>query len=142
MIQTRPTDKKGIARLKKLNKAERDVIYHILGDLAINGDPHELILHRATFNRLIRCFKHINCPPISEGHEITTFVDPNDAEFMIEEEDEQIIREVEKLGRDEKIIKEITEITECDHEWGIDGQHSNEYCKKCYINKPDTIIDW
>lgn len=24
----------------------------------------------------------------------------------------------------------------CDHVWGIDGQHSNEYCKKCFIAKP------
>jgi len=23
----------------------------------------------------------------------------------------------------------------CDHEWGIDGAHSNTYCKKCFINK-------
>ena len=26
--------------------------------------------------------------------------------------------------------------TECKHEWGIDGVHSNEYCKKCFISKP------
>jgi len=25
----------------------------------------------------------------------------------------------------------------CEHEWGIDGIHSNEYCKKCFITKPD-----
>jgi hypothetical protein len=23
----------------------------------------------------------------------------------------------------------------CDHEWGTDGCHSNEYCKKCFISK-------
>lgn len=23
-----------------------------------------------------------------------------------------------------------------EHEWGIDGVHSNEYCKKCFISKP------
>lgn len=22
------------------------------------------------------------------------------------------------------------------HEWGIDGAHSNEYCKKCFRDKP------
>lgn len=22
------------------------------------------------------------------------------------------------------------------HEWGIDGVHSNEYCKKCFMSKP------
>ena len=22
------------------------------------------------------------------------------------------------------------------HEWGIDGMHSNEYCKKCFISRP------
>lgn len=25
----------------------------------------------------------------------------------------------------------------CEHEWGTDGQHSNEYCKKCFIAKPE-----
>lgn len=25
----------------------------------------------------------------------------------------------------------------CEHEWGIDGQHSNEFCKKCFVNKPE-----
>ena len=23
-----------------------------------------------------------------------------------------------------------------EHKWGIDGQHSNEYCKKCFKDKP------
>jgi hypothetical protein len=22
------------------------------------------------------------------------------------------------------------------HEWGIDGAHNNEYCKKCFCNSP------
>ena len=26
-----------------------------------------------------------------------------------------------------------------DHVWGIDGAHSNEYCKKCYMSKPEGI---
>ena len=25
---------------------------------------------------------------------------------------------------------------ECEHEWGIDGVHQNEYCKKCFVDKP------
>ncbi len=24
-----------------------------------------------------------------------------------------------------------------EHTWGIDGMHSNEFCKKCFTNKPD-----
>jgi len=24
----------------------------------------------------------------------------------------------------------------CRHEWGIDGMHSNEFCKKCFVSKP------
>ena len=28
----------------------------------------------------------------------------------------------------------------CEHEWGIDGIHSNEYCKKCFITKPDDAM--
>jgi hypothetical protein len=24
----------------------------------------------------------------------------------------------------------------CQHVWGIDGQHNNEYCKKCFVDKP------
>lgn len=23
-----------------------------------------------------------------------------------------------------------------DHEWGIDGAHSNEFCKKCFVGRP------
>jgi len=26
---------------------------------------------------------------------------------------------------------------DCKHEWGTDGQHSNEFCKKCFVNKPE-----
>jgi hypothetical protein len=26
---------------------------------------------------------------------------------------------------------------DCEHEWGIDGQHSNEFCKKCFVDKPE-----
>jgi len=26
----------------------------------------------------------------------------------------------------------------CDHEWTIDGAHSNEYCKKCFASKPSA----
>jgi hypothetical protein len=25
------------------------------------------------------------------------------------------------------------------HEWGIDGQHSNEFCKKCFKSRKETI---
>ena len=35
----------------------------------------------------------------------------------------------------------LKEIDECpkggDHLWGIDGAHSNEYCKKCFMSKED-----
>lgn len=24
----------------------------------------------------------------------------------------------------------------CEHQWGIDGAHSNQYCKKCFVTKP------
>lgn len=26
-----------------------------------------------------------------------------------------------------------------EHQWGIDGQHSNEYCKLCFIPKPHGL---
>lgn len=26
----------------------------------------------------------------------------------------------------------------CDHKWGIDGQHGNEYCKVCFTSKPSA----
>lgn len=32
-------------------------------------------------------------------------------------------------------------MTECNHEWGIDGMHQNEYCKKCFISKDYETID-
>lgn len=25
---------------------------------------------------------------------------------------------------------------ECAHEWGIDGAHGNQYCKKCFVPRP------
>ena len=25
------------------------------------------------------------------------------------------------------------------HKWGIDGAHSNEYCKKCFVDKPEPV---
>lgn len=28
--------------------------------------------------------------------------------------------------------------TTCDHVWGTDGQHSNEFCKKCFVTKPNV----
>ena len=28
---------------------------------------------------------------------------------------------------------------DCEHEWGTDGQHSNEFCKKCFTDKPDDV---
>lgn len=27
-------------------------------------------------------------------------------------------------------------LSNCEHEWGIDGMHSNEYCKNCFMTKP------
>jgi hypothetical protein len=29
----------------------------------------------------------------------------------------------------------------CVHEWGIDGAHANEYCKKCFIDRPKVEHD-
>lgn len=26
----------------------------------------------------------------------------------------------------------------CEHVWGTDGAHSNEYCKKCFVSRPDA----
>jgi len=33
--------------------------------------------------------------------------------------------------------REKREKSNCQHEWGTDGQHSNKYCKKCYISKDE-----
>ncbi len=24
----------------------------------------------------------------------------------------------------------------CRHQWGTEGMHSNEFCKKCFVNRP------
>ena len=29
-------------------------------------------------------------------------------------------------------------ILDCDHQWGIDGAHSNEYCKRCFVSRPKS----
>jgi hypothetical protein len=102
MITLNKSEQATIKRLKKLTKKERDVIYYILGDLELNGDPHELVMHRATFNRLIKCFRAINCPT-AQGLEITTFVDQNDAEFIYEQEDEDVLKEMEELKKKGKL---------------------------------------
>lgn len=31
---------------------------------------------------------------------------------------------------------ERTGAAECIHDWGTDGLHTNQYCKKCFINNP------
>ena len=33
-------------------------------------------------------------------------------------------------SREKKKIK-------CEHEWGTDGQHSNVFCKKCYMSQEE-----
>ena len=48
-----------------------------------------------------------------------------------------------KFAGDKKNCKLIDEPkNECskggNHEWGIDGMHSNTYCKKCFIDKPEV----
>jgi len=48
-----------------------------------------------------------------------------------------------KFAGDKKNCKLIDEPkNECskggNHEWGIDGVHTNVYCKKCFINKPEV----
>lgn len=38
------------------------------------------------------------------------------------------------------LLKRNLDHSECSkggrHKWGIDGAHSNEYCKKCFVDKP------
>jgi len=35
-----------------------------------------------------------------------------------------------------KVVRKMI-ISKCEHVWGTDGMHSNEYCKKCFMPKPD-----
>ena len=39
--------------------------------------------------------------------------------------------------------KEVTLDGEClkggEHKWGTDGAHSNEFCKKCFVDKPKHV---
>ena len=32
---------------------------------------------------------------------------------------------------------DISVPTECEHKWGTDGQHSNIFCKKCFISQEE-----
>ena len=41
-----------------------------------------------------------------------------------------------KLINDLKTVRQMI-VSKCDHEWGTDGIHSNEYCKKCFMSKPN-----
>jgi hypothetical protein len=43
----------------------------------------------------------------------------------------------EMINQHFKITNDINDAN-CIHEWGTDGQHSNVYCKKCFIDKPAT----
>jgi hypothetical protein len=42
------------------------------------------------------------------------------------------IETIKEYRKDDK-----PEIKECDHKWGTDGQHSNIYCKKCFISEEE-----
>jgi len=35
-----------------------------------------------------------------------------------------------------KLVRRMI-VSDCEHEFGTDGIHSNEYCKKCFISKPN-----
>lgn len=40
---------------------------------------------------------------------------------------------LERLGL--HVLLDSAHIKKCDHVWGTDGQHSNEFCKKCFVDK-------
>ena len=46
----------------------------------------------------------------------------------------------EGVSTDDMVWKFIEECRQrakggCQHEWGIDGAHSNEFCKKCFVTR-------
>ena len=41
-----------------------------------------------------------------------------------------------KLIYDLKTVRQMI-VSICDHVWGTDGMHSNEFCKKCFMSKPN-----
>ena len=47
----------------------------------------------------------------------------------------------DEINRLYKLIDDLKNVrlmitSKCDHVWGTDGMHSNEYCKKCFMPKP------
>lgn len=45
------------------------------------------------------------------------------------------IKRLKKIISGLKTVREMI-VSKCDHVWGTDGMHSNEYCKKCFMSKP------
>jgi hypothetical protein len=43
----------------------------------------------------------------------------------------------EVAGKDGGDVARAALKGKCSHEWGIDGTHSNEFCKKCFVNRPE-----
>jgi len=49
--------------------------------------------------------------------------------------------EVERLKAEILRLQAIgrTKRESCDHVWGTDGMHSNVFCKKCFVSKPNSL---
>lgn len=45
------------------------------------------------------------------------------------------IKHLQEKIRMLKVVRKMI-VSKCDHVWGTDGMHSNEYCKKCFMSKP------
>ena len=54
------------------------------------------------------------------------------------DEFDDLIEKMQKFADDDQCFGDDckNDSAQCEHEWGTDGQHQNEFCKKCYMSKP------
>jgi hypothetical protein len=96
-----------------------------------------------------KCLYHVVEPEcgaiVGTSHDKAEIIDK--VRKDVEASDEEILKqqiEQGKKDRDDAKLEDnknfFTRFNGEYHEWGIDSQHSNEYCKNCYANKPVGVI--
>ena len=83
--------------LKQLSKTDRKIIYSILSDISLNGDKHWLLDEYKLYkelNSIVKCLKDIRIGK-KKNNAFSLQVDPNDQEFVYEQQDEDIIKEMQ-----------------------------------------------
>jgi carbon storage regulator len=74
------------------------------------------------------CFRIWYDEGVTDSDEILQIRKTQDADTFV--------KSLEKAMVDAGAIEVVVPTAVCEHVWGIDGTHSNEFCKKCFVDKP------